>query len=364
VMNPAREIIIPPLNQPLRNAVIQTMYPDAEPMDLDGLKWSLPCPGLHLHNLAKGVARKEDCNIYENKRADGEKMVIMVCMHQSCKDLVTSHSRKLRAAIYKAEMMAAGLWKETGAKKPTGPALPVCQRKLGSIAAKAGQIRLDEKKAELVALKAAALDSKPMELNQDPETPALVQSRRQLDHLYTRDDSVWTGEVFYKGPPQRVSYLHQLLDWEIPLAPFITMCRFRPEAPGRLNEWIESTPWLVLEADWETPRDGITGGEWTLRLGQALSDIGVKPRLVVDTGGKSIHVWVSRSAFLEKMGLDTVDDSTRNTMIREILGIDSAPFTLSQPVRMAGVHGRKPDGSLRARPASLLYLQPVTETTP
>lgn len=359
-----REPIIPPLNQNLRNAVIQTMYPDAEPMDLDGLKWSLPCPGLHLHNLAKGVARKEDCNIYENKRADGEKMVIMVCMHKSCKDLVTSHSRKLRAAIYKAEMMAAGLWKETGSKKPTGPPLPACQKMLGSIAAKTGQIRLEERKAELVTLKNSALACQPMALNQDPETPAALQSRRQLEHLYTPDDWIWSGEVFYKGPPVKVSYLHQLLDWGIPPAPFITQCRFKPETPGRLNEWIESTPWLVLEADWETPRDGITGGEWTLRLGQALSEMGVKPRVVVDTGGKSIHVWVSRSAFLEKMGLATVDGSTRNAMIREILGIDSAPFTLSQPVRLAGVHGNRPDGTPRARPASLLYLQPVTETTP
>jgi hypothetical protein len=346
-------MITPPRNEEVRRRIVRKQFPEAVEM-AEGCKWTLPCPGLHLHNLAAGVNRAEDCNIFESVHPDYEGALLFVCMHQSCKSLLVEPRKKLLRAVYRAEMEAAGLWKIGMSSRKSLP-LPSSQVRLISKAAReAGAVARDVE-ARMRDLAKRALAIEPLAANQDPGADMLDQTRRHLNALYAPSDRIWSGEVFH-GVPTEVSHILQCCEWGCTPGPFIGMCRFKEGAIHRYNSEVMDTPWVVLEADWAEPRQGITGGEWTRRLAACLQEEGIPTRCMVDTGGKSVHAWVSRPAYFKKYG-DGLVDTLRNKLTREILGIDSATFTLSQPVRLAGIWGRKPDGTPRARPATLIYLQ-------
>jgi len=105
----------------------------------------------------------------------------------------------------------------------------------------------------------------------------------------------------------------------------------------------------VLEAD--DSAYGIDAKTWACKIGAALHAEGIKPRMVIDSGGKSAHVWLPRAAFLARYQAG-LPDQKRNKGAREILKVDPACLRIGQPVRLAGVQGEG-----RKNPASIYYIQ-------
>ena len=333
-----------PKDPEVRLATIMHMFPDATPYGDCGV--TLECPGVHFHTVGGPVYRPGDCVI---KLDDFHETPRLHCSHTGgCVDVVAEKRKELNRAIYINEMTAAGLWRDwmlTGVlKKKSNPNNPLKLDPAGQVAE---AVKKETAKA-IESLAERARLAQPLAGNVDPETPLGRQTRMQLEALYSPEDCVWFGTAT-AGFPTPVADILDLID-KGALQSFIGMARYPRTAAQRLNSLMIDSPWLVLEAD--TPVDGIPGSEWTLRLATCLLEDGIPPRVIVDSGGKSIHVWVSRAAYLARYAFG-VTNHERNEMHRDILRVDHATLGTGQPVRLAGHQGEG-----RKLPATLLYVQP------
>lgn len=329
-----------PRNPRLRAGIIAALYPDA--LEIRERVWSIPCPGVHLHTLAPGTVRPGDCIVRDDD--DEYRLPLLVCSHSHCREMVELARKTLNRAIYTAEAAAAGI--KTAVKRAPGIALP-CSKKMDLAALKAAEEdeRILDRWRELAAAAELAEPIQPNAL----EIPIETQSRLMIDSLYSHADTIWMGTVEH-GKPTAVEYLHKLLGWQIPLEAFIGMSRYNTGADRRLDKLVMDSPWIVLEAD--DARGPWSAREWACKVASALLASGFSIKMIVDSGGKSAHVWTPRAPFLARYQAGLTDPK-RNKAARNILGIDPATLRIGQPVRLAGIQG---DG--RKNPAHLIYLSP------
>ena len=154
--------------------------------------------------------------------------------------------------------------------------------------------------------------------------------------LFAPDDIIWVGEPEDSGRPQHAINFRRVAEWRHLPAPrgnFTCPSVFRRGIVSRSNANVASRPYLVVECD------ALLGECVTLEQRLANKDAcgaifrwlreqaGLKLRMVVDTGNKSLHGW-----------FDMPPDKTFEELkvILPVLGADRATLKASQPVRVPG----------------------------
>lgn len=264
------------------------------------------CPGIDLHSNSNG---KRDCIV----RINGAPTVF--CVHSSCLGAIDEANRRLRSEIGKAE--------RTG--ENPAPYVPTEAEK-----ARHEQAQRELKIAELAARKRSVILKRfaiePRELwEQSPckmpadEIPDSELWRLPIS-LFEPDDIVWIGDLRDSGSPEhqdRFRTAHEWLSGTDHPGPRICPNAFKPGAYSRGNEHVMHRRFLVIESDklsWKDQCAIINLVRQTCRL-----------RMVLGTGGKSLHAWFDAPP-PETLG--------QLEIILPALGIDEASFRPTQPYRM------------------------------
>lgn len=264
------------------------------------------CPGIDLHSTANG---EKDCKVY----LDGAPTVF--CIHSSCNAAIEETNRRLRSEIGKAE--------RTGDNP--APYVPTeAERERHE------QARQERKLAERAALHRESLlkrfaitprdlwDQSPCKMPAD-EIPDSELWRLPLS-LFEPDDLVWIGDKLDTGKPKHQAHFRAANEWlsgtDHP-GPRICPSTFKAGSYSRSNEHVMHRRFIVIESDVLSWRDQCA----LLNLVRQTTRL----RMVIHTGGKSLHGWFDTPPPDELRKLEV-------TLTK--LGVDPACFRPAQPFRM------------------------------
>lgn len=157
--------------------------------------------------------------------------------------------------------------------------------------------------------------------------PPETHWRRHLS-LFDPDDLLWIGERYDSGDcvqPYSFTTQTNLVRWpDLPVqVPLTTTAIFKTGATSRCDDQVLSKKYLVVESDTLSKDD--TGAVFNFLR----ENLQLHLRMVVDTGGSSIHGHFSYPS----------PDMLADLKVRlKAWGCDPAMFGLSQPCRLAGVY--------------------------
>jgi hypothetical protein len=260
------------------------------------------CPGEHYHQSRNG---KRDCRVYL------EPIPTVYCLHASCGPIIKDINRKIRSSIGHAFPSRKADQKITIEEF-------VFYRQMArkqSLQLKArnslNQI-LNNYKWASGALRAES----PITLSDDPE-----EHWQLCLKLFKPYHFVWIGREWHSGPKYERCFRHveewELLEWAP--APFICPSVFKSGSVSRKNENVAARLFLVVESDTLRKDDVCAIFLWCRQF--------MRLRMIVDTGGKSLHGWFD---FPDPMVFQQL------SIILPELQCDRKMLTASQPCRLPG----------------------------
>ena len=298
--------------------------------DGDGVRGFCACPAEAMHTHKTG---KRDCTIYI------EGAPTLYCFHSSCKSGVEAVNRKLRRALGGADwavtmpdgstLRSGEARLEAGASIPP-PKMEDSERKarrqlLESIGlhikAGRGQQILDEYKWTTEQM----VYSSPIDLEDGESFP---EDFNHMMRLWHPDDVVWCGDTMDSGQPHHMTTnFKRAGDWLKEGVPrggqFTCPSAFGVGTFSRSAQNVTRRRFLVVESD-TLNRETIGAVFQFMRRAMSHALFAV-----VDTGGKSLHGWLSPQNSPQLL------EELKATLTA--LGCDPALFGVSQPVRLAGV---------------------------
>jgi hypothetical protein len=294
-----------------------------------GLKGYCHCPGEHLHTT--GGHGKKDCIIY------ADSIPTVYCFHEHCQELISDMNRTIREewSVFQPEIPADEL------------------EKAKAIARHRHELEHRAKLSLPTILKDYVWSEREIEstgaLNKDAE-----HQWRLFLNLFHDDDTLWVGQPEDTGHYRNSVNFRRVKELKLlpggPQGNFTCMSVFRRGSTSRANANVLSTPYLVVEGD------QILGAPKTAAEKQHNRDacgavfrylqecLGLKLRVVIDSGNKSLHGWF-------EMPPKNVYDELK--IVLPAMGCDRAMFKPSQPVRAPGAVRRFEDGTEKYQ--GLLY---------
>lgn len=260
--------------------------------DEHGQSGFLPCPGRESHS---GETGPRDCRIH----LDGIPNIF--CLHSSCRPLLDTVNRDLRAAL-----------KATGWDPPT---MTEAQKNAG--------VRRGDLKQTALRLASAApfiLEEFAFDFTGSPEP------RDFLSHMFEEGDTIWRGQPFMTGPGWGRAFT-KLSGSHLPGSEFICPNPLGPEHNRTVANISEKKYFVVecdgLSEDKETNKKLCGAVIHWLRKTQGLT-----LRAVVDSGNKSLHGW-----------FEYPGDAKYEWCVKVLpaIGVDPATLRLAQPVRLPNV---------------------------
>jgi len=260
-------------------------------VDWQGSEWGYcSCPGKDLHTAKNG---RRDCRVYVGPP------VSVFCFHAQCKSILDKINDDLRREVRE----------QTGELKftPREQRPPLRERVSPGAKELLSRILSDER----------------WDVEGNVWRNARPDDRDWIIWLglWKSDDILWNGSPLDSGDEKHAKYFRTAKQFlsEGPLGPYVTGSNYKPGSFSRSNE--NAIPkYLIIESD------RLSKGE-TLRLFSWLKKF-LELRMIVDTGGKSIHGWFDWPAQDVLEGLKLLAPS---------LLIDHQTMKPSQPVRLPGV---------------------------
>ena len=268
------------------------------------------CPGAALHTSPTG---KRDCRVYYQSGAP-----TIHCLHSSCTGSVEAANRVLRSALGKLNR---------GVSSAPVPFVKSSE-----------QVIREREQREAERLAAAARAKLPFILSSfawpadqifsdSPERLAGDPSEdwRSILSLFQADDIVWIGDTKESGDVRHAKHFRNAAAWlaagECPMGPFILPAVLKPGVCSRTKADVERLPFSVFESDKLSKDESGAVFRWLWE------EVGLSPLAVVDTGNRSLHLWVV------KPDAETLRELR---VVLPALGFDGATLRETQPVRLPG----------------------------
>lgn len=258
----------------------------------------LECPGKELHTKPNGA---RDCKIF----IDGAPS--LTCFHQSCSAILIEANLALRQALVDDQTQVEQTEEEY----------------------QAARAKLHEKRLQHKSLYDKTRQIQPtLSTDWKWEEPFTELLYPELDferffRLFEKDDVIWIGHKFSSGSPEHARHFQTVEYWyhnRPSHYQFTCPSTFYPGTYSRSNLNVKHTPYLVVESDVLDKTEILAVFNWCRQF--------MDLKVVVDTGGKSLHGWFRRP-----------DDEVVHELaiMLPVFGCDKAMFKPSQPCRLPGV---------------------------
>lgn len=276
-------------------------YKDAAEQLLGKIEWInetegyCQCPGVDAHTK---VNNRKDCKIM----IDGAPTIN--CHHSSCNPVTFDYNRKIRSLFGRIDK----------ANNPSGNYRPSnilpfnTPSDIADNTAKALRDRLHD------ICKGRLCDT-PSPI---PDT-VKGQFHAHLS-LFEETEWIWHGDT-YNSTAAHIRPAKAWKSYSNPIGQFISHSTFKPDSEGRKNENVDEVKYLVVESDDLTKEQQM--GIFSYLRDWCRWDL----RMVIDTGGKSLHAWFHWPTNLNDYQIKA---------ILKALDCDEKLLTPSQPSRVAG----------------------------
>jgi hypothetical protein len=283
------------------NEDLPNNYKDAAEQLLGKIEWInetegfCQCPGVEFHTTDN---KRKDCKIM----IDGAPTI--KCQHSSCNPVTFDYNRKIRSLFGRIDK----------ANNPSGNYRP-------------SNIVPFNSPSDIADNTAKALRDRLHDISKgrlcDTPSPIPDTVKGQFHaHLSLFEDSewIWHGDT-YNSTAAHIRPAKAWRSYSNPIGQFISHSSFKPDSEGRKNENIDEVKYLVAESDDLTK-------EQQMGIFAYFRDwCGWDLRMVIDTGGKSLHAWFHWP--------DNLNDYQIKAILKA-LDCDEKLLTPSQPSRVAG----------------------------
>ena len=287
----------------------------------------IQCPGCSMHT-------NEDGDDHTHVYLDGDMAPTINCVHESCSGLLDDLNHELRSRIgyirvalqaYKADKMS--MYDRCREAAYSGVYVPDYKNyKPTAITRKKESSIMALKEKHIVNLK------EPTEFPQGEEIPVceIKQTKLHLSLFKKVKGKIMIGEKNTSGDwaANHFKDFKELSEGKLPGGTLISQTTF--SGNYRRKSDIVEDKFCVFESDELSHENSMK------RFKEIYATYNLKPLLILDSAGKSLHAWYVRNDVFTAFNIKDKTNIKEFGIIIEALQLDKAAVRTAQPVRLAG----------------------------